>query len=164
MKPWLYLPETFNHLIIPAHAVTSDFIPHSAAPSLQWWIPFILNTGNLLLPFIFSLLNNYQSWKASASWSKWSLIFFQEFGKGLYQKHLENMNIRYRHTRSYISSCSFKPLTALQDTQDLNCLQKIIPHFLLLIMFLYAFLPFACTVLPHNFPAQIHNFMLKSCI
>lgn len=47
--------EILNHLIIAAHAVTSDFIPHSAAPSLQWQIPSILNTDNLLLPFIFSL-------------------------------------------------------------------------------------------------------------
>lgn len=53
--------EIFNHLIIPAHAVVSDFIPHSAAPSLQWWIPSILNTDNLLLSFIFSLLSNHQS-------------------------------------------------------------------------------------------------------
>lgn len=55
--------QILNHLIIPAHAAASEFIPHSAAPSLQWQIPSILNTDSLLLPFIFSLLSNHQSKK-----------------------------------------------------------------------------------------------------
>lgn len=52
--------KTLIPLIIPVHAVASDFIPYSAAPSLQWRILLILNTDNLLLLFIFSLSSNHQ--------------------------------------------------------------------------------------------------------